>query len=293
MDSKPAPMVSAGRCGRPSTGQTVSSPLTGTRPRDGAAAGTVGRARRRLLAIAAIALTQLSASWSAAAQDSAVAKESAAAEEARQAADKATALVAAWQPARNRDGIQVFTGNVDQSRFDAVKVTTIIDNVKLNTLVAILRDREACEDWVSRCREAYVVERINERELIAYTRTDLPFPFRDRWLLSRSLWAQDPDTLAVTVHSEAIPRTVQENYSGVRVTDSQTTWWLEPLDDGAVRVTNITHVDPDVPLPAWLTNRLLVQGPYRTMANLVALSSNPRYAGQTVSFIEEPDGQAH
>ena len=53
----------------------------------------------------------------------------------------------AWELRRDRDGIQVFTRAVEGSPYDAVMATTVVQNVRLASLVALIEDFEACTEW--------------------------------------------------------------------------------------------------------------------------------------------------
>jgi len=47
-----------------------------------------------------------------------------------------------------------------------------------------------------------------------------------------------------------------------------TRWILTPKPDGMLEIISEGHIDPEGPLPAWFTNRMLVDTPYKTMIGL-------------------------
>ena len=49
-----------------------------------------------------------------------------------------------WNLKRDRDSVQVYTRNVDGSPYDAIRATTIMENIRLYSLVALIMDVEAC-----------------------------------------------------------------------------------------------------------------------------------------------------
>lgn len=192
-----------------------------------------------------------------------------------------------WEQKRDRDGIQVFTRNVEGSPYDAVRSTTIVDNVRLSALVALIEDAEACPNWADRCAESYVVERVSDAESYVYTHNDMPFPVKDRDVIAHVVWTQDADSLAVEMNSEAVAGKMEEVSGRLRLQNANAKWRFEPLENGQVRIISEAHIDPGSSLPGWVTNMLLVDTPYETMKSLVAEVSNPKYQNAELSFVQE------
>ena len=194
-----------------------------------------------------------------------------------------------WELRRDEHGVQVFTREADNARFDEIRVETVVQNSSLDTVVAVLTDTPANPEWVAHCEEAYVVEEISATESIVYTRTDLPFPFQDRWVVSRSQWQQNSETYQIRMQSSAVQnREVSGEQSGVRVTDSRVSWRITPQKSGAIKIVNQTLLDPKTPLPGWLVQSFMLEGPLVTMQNFREMIQKPRYQDADVSFIESP-----
>lgn len=193
-----------------------------------------------------------------------------------------------WELRKDDEGIQVYTRDVEGSPYDAVKATTVVENVRLSAMVALVEDTDACADWVDRCAESYLHQRISETEAQVYTHTNLPFPVKDRDMLATMKWTQDPSTLEVTMESEAANGVLDEVRGRVRLIDGEVSWHFKPLDSGRVEITNQAHIDPNGPLPGWLVNLLLVDTPFETLKSFVAEIAKPKYSEATVAFIQEP-----
>lgn len=198
------------------------------------------------------------------------------------------AEVAEWELKRDRDGIQVYTGEVAGSPYDAVRSEALIEGVTLSSLVALVNDAEACADWADRCAESYVVEQLSDTEAYVYTHNDMPFPVRDRDVVVRMQWSQDPQSLAVRMNSTAVSGQVDEIRSRLRLSNATASWLFEPLADGSIKVVNEAHLDPGSALPGWLTNMLLVDTPFETMKAFLAEVRKPKYQDSIVSFVTEP-----
>ena len=193
-----------------------------------------------------------------------------------------------WKLRRDRNSIQVYTSVVDGSRYDAVLSRTIVQDVRLSALVALLQDSEACPRWADKCAESYVYEETSDTELLVYTHNNLPFPIKDRDVLSRVTWQQDAESFEVTMNSEATADILPREKGKLRLLDANVSWRFSPLPNGSVEVINQAHINPGSRLPGWITNRLLVDTPYETMKSFVAEVRKTKYQDAEVNFVTEP-----
>ena len=111
---------------------------------------------------------------------------------------------------------------------------------------------------------------------------------KDRDVLAHVKWQQDENTLAVSMQSEATKGILPENKGIQRLVNARTTWEFIPQADGSVEVSNWAHIDPGSNLPAWITNMLLIDTPFKTMKAFVAEARKETYTEAEVTFIEEP-----
>lgn len=193
-----------------------------------------------------------------------------------------------WVLRKDKDNIQVYTRSVEGSSHDAVRAVTVLNNVRLSSLVALIEDVAACEDWADRCAESYVYKRVSATEAFVYTHNDMPFPVTDRDVLAHVTWSQNPDSYEVVMNSKATRGMLEEVKGRLRLTKANATWRFKPLASGGVEVSNEAHIDPGSSLPGWITNLLLVDTPYETMKSFVAELAKPKYQEAAVNFISEP-----
>ncbi|MDA0688772.1 MAG: START domain-containing protein [Proteobacteria bacterium] len=193
-----------------------------------------------------------------------------------------------WELKRDRDGIQVYTRSVSGSPYDEVRAEAVVQGVRLSALVALVMDAEACAEWADRCAESYVIDELSDTEVLVYTHNDLPFPVKDRDVVSLARWEQDPETFTVRMVSEAVAGHVEEKSGRQRLTEADVSWHFEPLADGSVRVINQAHINPGSSLPGWVTNMLLVDTPFETMKAFLEEVRAPHYARASISFVTEP-----
>ncbi len=193
-----------------------------------------------------------------------------------------------WELRLDRDGVQIYTSEVEGSPYDAVLSRGVVEGIRLSSLAAVIRDAKACHRWADRCAESWVHGTISERESLVYTLNDLPFPIRDRDVLAHVKWQQDSNTLAVSMESEATADLLPVKRGITRLENARTTWDFIPLGNGKIEVRNWAHIDPGSNLPAWITNMLLIDTPFSTLSALIQEAGKERYANAEVSFISEP-----
>ncbi len=196
----------------------------------------------------------------------------------------------AWELRRDRDDIQVYTRKVEGSRFKAVRAVMEI-NGSLNQLVGLVQDVAACPEWAALCKEARLIEQQSETDMYVHTLNDLPWPVSDRDAVAHVQWSQDAGTLAVTMVATATPDKLPTRRGVVRIGYAETSWVFTPKGDGRVEVVSLAHVDPSGGVPAWLTNRLLVDSPWDTMRDMRTLIDDGRYVDARFSFVSEPVSQ--
>jgi len=194
-----------------------------------------------------------------------------------------------WELRRDRDSIEVFTKPVEGSRYSAVKTSTIMQDIKLASLVALIKDAEACPEWADKCAESYVYEQVSETESYIYTHNSMPFPVKDRDVLAHVRWNQDPNSLEVVMLSDAVEGMMEEIRRRVRLTEASASWRFKPLEDGSIEITNEAHINPGSALPGWVTNMLLVDTPFQTMKSFVEEVRNPKYQNAKFEFVKEPE----
>lgn len=190
-----------------------------------------------------------------------------------------------WRLETESDGISVWTRPVEGSNHRAVRARMVVET-SIMELVALIRDTQACSEWAEFCATSHVHESVSETEAYIYTRNNLPWPVANRDALSHVLWTADASTGAVRMDATATTGRLGPQPGAVRLTAAVTSWSFTPTESG-VLVESEAHVDPAGPIPAWITNRLLVDAPMKTMRKLRDVASTGRYAEVIVGFVPD------
>ena len=193
----------------------------------------------------------------------------------------------AWSLKKDSDDIQIFTRKVEGSKYKMVRGITQA-RIPLPSAVALVRDSGACADWADLCAKSSVYKTISPTEDLVYTLNNLPWPVSDRDVIARVSWQQDPKTHAVTMVSKAIDGEIDKNKGIVRLTEAMSKWIFTPLPDGRLEIVTEAHLNPGGPLPAWITNMLLIDSPYNTLKSFREAVLADKYQSATFDFIVEP-----
>jgi hypothetical protein len=196
-------------------------------------------------------------------------------------------LEAEWEIQRSEDGIDVYTRPEPASQFEAVRAVMTLNDVRLSSLVALISDTEACSRLESRCVGAETLDKINQTESVVYRYNNMPFPVRDRDMVLRLKWYQQPDSLNVNVVISNVTGFLPEKKRRVRMPKVNSGWKFVPLPDGSVEVSSEGHIEPGANLPAWLLNQFLVSAPFKTMEAVASMVREPLYRDAELSFIKE------
>lgn len=192
-----------------------------------------------------------------------------------------------WELKRDRDDIRVYTRDVAGSKFKAVKATTTV-TAPLGAAVALIRDTSACPQVAALCKKSWVHETVSETELYVYSYNDLPWPVRDRDVLVRALWSQDPTNFSVTMTATSVAGMMAENDQAIRLREASFNWEFVPLEAGRLQVTTRVHIDPAGPMPALIMNLLLVDAPFKTLTNMRSVLETGKYDDARFGFVTQP-----
>lgn len=193
-----------------------------------------------------------------------------------------------WEQKRDRERIQVYTSKVPGSPYKAVRGEMVIEG-SVAELVALINDLPRCSEWADLCKFSRALKVISSDELVVHIYNNVPFPIKDRDVVAHVLWKIDAVTGRVSMFSEALSKEQSSVYlpatkKAVRIYEALTQWHFTPLEAGLVKVENFAHINPNGPIPAWLTNILLVNSPYKTMKSMRAEINSGAYRGAALPF---------
>jgi hypothetical protein len=190
-----------------------------------------------------------------------------------------------WELKKDQDGIRIYTRTADSSRFNEVKVETILHG-KLSSLAALILDIGNYPNWSFNSEKASVLKRVGPAELYYYSLIHSPWPASDRDLAVHLHLSQDSSTRTLYIHGDEIPGYIPEKKGVVRVPVSIERWVVTPLPGDRIRINYELQVDPGASAPAWLINLLSTKGPFETFCHIRDQLKQPKYHDATLAFIK-------
>ena len=191
-----------------------------------------------------------------------------------------------WVLKQDKDGIKVYTKDLENSSFKAVKTVCIID-ASLTKLTAVLLDINSSKDWVYATKSCTVIKQASPSELFYYSEVNIPWPVNNRDFIVRLKVAQDAKTKVVTVEGENKPTLLPEKKNIVRIQQCYSKWIIVPQTNGQVKIEYVLQVDPGGMVPAWLINLFATKGPFESFKNLRLQVKKPAYNRVVLPFIRD------
>jgi START domain len=189
-----------------------------------------------------------------------------------------------WELKKDKNGIKVYSRSNDHSKFNELKVETILQG-RLSNLAAVIMDIPAYPAWSFNVKASKVLRQISPAEVYFYTEISSPWPAENRDLPIHLHITQNPVTKVMTIAVQCIPELIPHVKNIVRVPVSKETWTVTPVDKGSIRIDYQAEVDPGADPPGWLINLFSVKGPYETFTRLRDQILLPKYKAAVVSFI--------
>lgn len=191
-----------------------------------------------------------------------------------------------WQLKQDKDGIQVYTKNIDNAKLKAVKVVATV-TASLSALTAVLMDVDGSTDWVYATKKITLLKKISPLALIYYSEIEIPWPANNRDFIVEIHASQDEKTKTVTVDGINKPAYLPENKNIVRVQQSYSRWLVTPLQKGLAKIEYVLQVDPGGNIPSWLVNLFATKGPLETFKKLREQVKKKEYSHISLPYIRD------
>jgi len=173
-----------------------------------------------------------------------------------------------WKRVLSEEGITVTSREVPGRGFPTFRGVGVVQ-ANIFDVLAVLSDIKRHTEWMDRCAEARLLRKINEREYIVYTRTDVPWPISDRDSVNRSKVDVDLARREVNVRFWAVRSGLVGPVSGVvRMDRLRGHYKLTALDMTRTKVDYQVDADPGGLLPRWLARLATRRLPLQTIRKL-------------------------
>lgn len=173
-----------------------------------------------------------------------------------------------WRKLSSEDGILIETREVPDQEMPDVRGTMVMKG-EFYEVCALIEDVDRTCDWAKRCLGSKVLRRINDAEMIFYSRTTAPWPVQDRDAVLHAVATGLERGEDVTMRFESIQTPLGPPVDGVvRMPVLKGHYRLQRLDDETTKIEFTVHADVGGWIPKWLSRSLSKAIPFDTLAGI-------------------------
>lgn len=176
-----------------------------------------------------------------------------------------------WKLKKADNDISIYTRSIPNKKLNEYKAVTRIDTAIENVikeLVTAPKYYKGCEPGIS-----YYVKKLKKNQHVFYAHKDLPWPVKDRDLITLLTVEKLSDT-RYKLKLESLPNAIPKKEKTIRIKELIGFWLLEEIGL-TTKVTQQLYVNPEGALPTFVVNSLLVKGPFKTFSELRSAFKEP------------------
>lgn len=174
-----------------------------------------------------------------------------------------------WTLYQDSAGIRIY----QQATSSGYAITrgTMEMQTSLKTLLAIMKDRSTCQQWLFSCKEGYLVKQYNLQQRLDYTVIDSPLWFADRDMYTFSSSHIDHQNKTVIIKLSGRENHDKGQEKRVRLKNLQGLWNLQQYTPNKVRVLYQIYANPQL-MPSPLLDAYVAHSVFQTLKNLETVS---------------------
>jgi hypothetical protein len=176
-----------------------------------------------------------------------------------------TGIPGDWVLSFEKNGIQIFTRAIEDSKLKQIKAVTEIP-APLDRVIQFLKDISNYKNWVSNMTESKIIKTVSDTCFYVYEFHDSPWPVQNRYNVSQMTIKSSPDTYTILFNS--VQDYIEKRADALEMQRSQVSWNVSPLPGGGCHIEYLIDENPGGYVPPWLINYMAEDAPYKTLLNL-------------------------
>lgn len=172
-----------------------------------------------------------------------------------------------WKLAKQANGIQVYTADVDGSNRKYIKVKADLEG-SLNKVKAVFQNIAQQKAWVYSTKQAYLIQQVDDHTLLYYNETSLPWPASNRDVAINMKLTEDNAQHKLVITQEGKPSAAPTHKGVVRIPHLSANWQFHEVANNQLTAEYYLDLDPGGSLPTWVINMFIAKGPYETFMQL-------------------------
>lgn len=185
-----------------------------------------------------------------------------------------------WKRQYNKKGLSIYTRTASDG-IKEFKAVTILD-ANLSTAVSVLSDYKNHVNWMDGINKCELVEKVNSQNRYLYYVIPMPWPLKNRDMISNSYFSQSKKD--VTMHVKCAPKK-KEKTKYTRIKKAEGFWKLIPQKNGKVKLIYQYKADPGG-IPQSIVGMFLVDGPRKTVTAFRKELKKAKYKKAKVSWLK-------
>ncbi len=178
-----------------------------------------------------------------------------------------------WKKVKSKNGITVFTREVEGSDLDEFKGVSTID-ADIEVVGRVIADVPSLKDWLHNCAVSKLISRSGNKTIL-YQETNAPWPVSNRDVVIESVTTKSPDKVVRrlrNVKHSAVP----VKKGKVRIPKLRGSWTLTRKGDKTHVVYQLL-TDPGGSLPTAMANKATKDLPFHTIEGLKKMVKLDKY----------------
>lgn len=171
----------------------------------------------------------------------------------------------AWELAKDKDGIQVYTQKLSGNPLKAYKSVMEVES-SLDHAVSTFQNISLHPQWVYNYKESRIVKRNSSTDYYLYFHIHSPWPVADRDMIVRLQFKQVGNSVVCT-QSNA-PDLLPLLGGRIRIPVMEANWRFTQKPNDKVEIMQEVKTAPGGTIPKWLANIAVVDAPFQSFSDL-------------------------
>jgi len=187
-------------------------------------------------------------------------------------------VILKWNKIDTKENVEIFKGEIEDSRIVAFKGTSTID-ASVPKVLSVIYDVSRVKEWMSDIKAIRLIQKISKFEKIEYNRTEAPWPVSDRDFVYQTKVHLHPQDKAVEILIESVNhKDVPPNKGVVRGHLYQSRYYLKSLQNNSKTFLEVEILaDPKGSIPKWVVNLFQSRWPVSTVNGIRKIATEKNY----------------
>jgi len=173
-----------------------------------------------------------------------------------------------WELRRNEDGITIYSRQSADGKLVELRLLCQLDATP-EELIKQLLDINSYTSWVYSNRKSAIIKKVNDRDIIYFTESHLPWPIQDRDLVVElNIEPVTTPNATQIILVKSVDGILPPKRHFIRVPYSLVTWRITPVPGNKVNIDYTFSLNPGGSIPKWLVNMTITTGPFKSFVKL-------------------------